>query len=40
LFAKGGAPLLVERISYLRDREFAGRADTNPLYDPVVVATG
>ena len=31
----GGAPLLVERLSYLRDREFAGRADPNPLYDPV-----
>ncbi len=40
LFAKGGAPLLVERISYLRDREFAGRADPNPLYDPVAAAAG
>ena len=35
LFVKGTAPLLVERLSYLRDREFAGRADPNPLYDPV-----
>jgi type IV secretion system protein VirD4 len=35
LFVKGSAPLLVERLSYLHDGEFAGRADPNPLYDPV-----
>jgi type IV secretion system protein VirD4 len=35
LFAKGEAPLLVERLHYLHDGEFAGRADPNPLYDPV-----
>jgi len=40
LFVKGGAPLLVERLSYLSDREFACRADPNPLYDPVAEAAG
>jgi len=35
LFVKGGAPLLVERLNYLLDREFTGRADPNPLYDAV-----
>ncbi len=40
LFVKGGAPLLVKRLSYLCDREFAGRADPNPLYDPVAQAAG
>jgi type IV secretion system protein VirD4 len=35
LFLKGSAPLLVDRVSYLRDREFIGRSDPNPLYDPV-----
>jgi type IV secretion system protein VirD4 len=40
LFVKGGAPLVVERLSYLGDREFAGRADPNPLYDPVAEAAG
>ena len=40
LFVKGGAPLLVERLSYLCDREFAGRADPNPLYDSVAQAAG
>jgi type IV secretion system protein VirD4 len=40
LFVKGGAPLLVERLSYLSDREFASRADPNPLYDPVAEAAG
>jgi type IV secretion system protein VirD4 len=38
LFVKGGAPLLVERLNYLRHRELAGRADANPLYAPVVAA--
>jgi type IV secretion system protein VirD4 len=32
LFVKGQLPLLAERLSYLRDLEFAGRADANPLY--------
>ena len=40
LFVKGGAPLLVERLTYLHDREFAGRADSNPLYDPLAEAVG
>src|SRR2546430_8878005 len=31
VFVKGGAPLSVERVNYLRDPEFAGRADPNPL---------
>jgi type IV secretory pathway TraG/TraD family ATPase VirD4 len=35
VFLKGSAPLLVDRVSYLRDREFIGRWDPNPLYDPV-----
>lgn len=35
VFLKGSAPLLVDRVSYLRDREFVGRWDPNPLYDPV-----
>ena len=35
LFVKGSAPLLVNRLNYLRDQEFAGRFDSNPLYDPV-----
>jgi type IV secretion system protein VirD4 len=40
LFVKGGAPLLVERLTYLQDREFAGRADSNPLFDPMAEAVG
>jgi len=32
LFVKGSAPLLVDRLDYLRDPEFADRADPNPLY--------
>ncbi len=35
LFPKGGEPLFVERLNYLVDEEFAGKADPNPLYDPV-----
>jgi len=38
LFVKGGAPLLVERLHYLRDPEFAERADPNPLYAVVAAA--
>ena len=38
LFVKGSAPLLVERLNYLRDAEFAGRADPNPLYEAVAKA--
>jgi len=40
LFVKGSAPLLVQRLNYLRDAEFAGRADPNPLYDAVANAAG
>jgi type IV secretion system protein VirD4 len=40
LFVKGGAPLLAERLTYLQDREFAGRADSNPLFDPLAEAVG
>ena len=32
LFVKAQAPILAERMSYLRDVEFQGRADLNPLY--------
>lgn len=39
LFVKGGAPLCPERVSYLVDPELAGRADHNPLYDPIWIAT-
>jgi type IV secretion system protein VirD4 len=35
LFVKGRLPLLTERLSYLRDPDFAGRADANPLYAAV-----
>lgn len=35
LFVKGTAPLLVERLDYLRDSVFAGLSDPNPLYTPV-----
>ncbi len=38
LFVKGDAPLLVERLNYLHDREFRGRADPNPLYESVAEA--
>jgi type IV secretory pathway TraG/TraD family ATPase VirD4 len=40
LFVKGVAPLLVQRLSYLSDGEFAGRADPNPLHDPVAPEVG
>jgi type IV secretion system protein VirD4 len=32
LFVKGEAPLVVQRLNYLRDKAFEGRADQNPLY--------
>ncbi len=32
LFVQGGAPLVVERLNYLRDPEFEGRAAPNPFY--------
>ncbi len=38
LFVKGGAPLVVERLNYLFDREFTGRADANPWYAGVAAA--
>src|SRR5260370_33076078 len=38
LFVKGGAPLVVERLNYLFDREFTGRADSNPWYAAVAEA--
>jgi type IV secretion system protein VirD4 len=38
LFVKGDAPLLVQRLNYLHDREFEGRADPNPLYESVAEA--
>jgi type IV secretion system protein VirD4 len=38
LFVKGDPPLLVERMNYLHDREFTGRADPNPLYMAVAEA--
>ncbi len=38
LFVKGDPPLLVERLNYLHDREFQGRADPNPLYEAVAGA--
>ncbi len=40
LFVKGSAPILAERVSYLSDREFAGKADPNPLYVPVLANVG
>ena len=38
LFVKGSAPLLVERVNYLTDREFAGRSDPNPLYSALALS--
>jgi type IV secretion system protein VirD4 len=38
LFVKGGAPLRVERLNYLSDREWQARAAPNPLYMRVAVA--
>lgn len=36
LFVKGVPPLLTQRLNYLVDQDFAGRADANPLYAPIV----
>jgi type IV secretion system protein VirD4 len=36
LFVKGTEPLLVDRINYLKQMPFLERADSNPLYEPVV----
>ena len=35
LFVKGAAPLCAQRLDYLTDRELTGRADANPLYQPL-----
>lgn len=35
VFLRGRDPLLVDRVSYLKDREFAGLFDANPTYRPV-----
>ena len=35
LLAKGSAPLMVSRLTYLHDPEFMTRADSNPLYGPI-----
>jgi len=35
LFMKDEGPLCVHRVNYLRDPELAGRAASNPWYDPV-----
>jgi len=40
LFVRGDPPLFVERLNYLHDREFAGRADPNPLYEAVTEGVG
>ena len=40
LFVKGDPPLFVERLNYLHDREFGGRADPNPLYEAVTEGVG
>src|SRR5438876_9653348 len=40
LFVKGSDPLLVRRLNYLTDPGFATRAAPNPLYAPVVTASG
>jgi type IV secretion system protein VirD4 len=36
VFLRGRDPLLVDRVSYLKDREFAGLYDPNPTYRPVL----
>lgn len=33
LFVRGGGPVRAERISYLRDSEYAGQYDPNPMHD-------
>ena len=40
LFVKGDPPLFVERLNYLHDREFKGRADPNPLSEAVTEGVG
>lgn len=35
VFLRGRDPLLVDRVSYLKDPEFAGLFDSNPTYRPV-----
>jgi type IV secretion system protein VirD4 len=40
LFVKGSAPILAERVSYLKDREIERKADPNPLYSPVPTKVG
>ena len=35
LFTKGSAPMLLSRVTYLRDREFVSRAESNPLYESI-----
>jgi type IV secretion system protein VirD4 len=32
LFVKGESPILTKKVSYLKDSEFVGRSDPNPLY--------
>ena len=32
LFIRGGDPLLTRRLNYLKDGEFGGQADPNPLH--------
>jgi type IV secretory pathway TraG/TraD family ATPase VirD4 len=35
VFMRGREPLLVDRVNYLRDAEFANLFDKNPTYNPV-----
>ena len=37
LFVKGGAPLLAERLNYLKDREWVDMAEPNPWYQTAAV---
>jgi type IV secretion system protein VirD4 len=33
VFVRGSAPLLAQKLNYLRDAEYAGLADRNPMHD-------
>lgn len=40
LFVKDSPPILARRLDYLRDEEFIGQADPNPLYLPLAPIVG
>ena len=38
LFVRGSAPVLARKLNYLRDPEYAGMSDRNPMHDELLVA--